>query len=67
MQKALSHTRLIKAALRHHRAGSLQVNKIMEKLGKEMEDFLLLNNNRRDSQKQILPDILYHLFPPNGI
>lgn len=53
-------------ALGWRRAGYFQVTIIMEKLG-EVEGSRVLNNNKRDSQEQIIPDILSCLFPPNRI
>lgn len=62
---------LNKIALRCHLAEYFQVNnimgKIMEKLEEEMEHSRILNNNKRDSQEQIMSDILYCLFSPDRI
>lgn len=47
MQEPHVHQRLNKSALRCHIADYLQENKTMEKLGEEMEDSGILNNNER--------------------
>lgn len=64
MQEPHVHQRLNKSALRCHIADYLQENKTMEKLGEEMEDSGILNNNERLKGANYAR---HHSFPPNGI